>query len=509
MISVFCANLSYCVRAVYQKETFSVIKWKDIVIGDSKIDIGALKGTSFILVDAGEVIDKYLNLFKKIDANDNIDMVNKYIDELKSLSQSEEIPIELEAHYSLCEYRLSEGQKILSAWNRSLNNILDKLNSTEDNNDVYIALQALAQIENPSTYEMFNDKYKISNIHMEQLRNIKSDLKAFVAPRLIPWIKEQRCYSVESMSQYKKHYKRIVALLEELRYFDEARLADSHGEKELQSREDIRDRQELKANCGKFLSEKSVTKFVAYTTLLDWEKQGRNLLLIIIKYKDFLGSEADKLYDKIDTRITEIVAACLKIKTDMDDIWNDIYDLTDIDAIESMIERIDFTCKKGIETSDRDDFLALKKVLEGFIDDTKELSSLKYDRVSFESRLIKLQEKYSDEGIEIDVIHILKAIADEVRNNMDNMEKQWLSAFIVGFLEDFTRPKALEWLDKTINLPKYISDDTVTRYIQTKKAIDKFLSEANIEDVLFYFKKLNNDERVICMKKLAELNNET
>lgn len=504
MLAVFCSNLSYCIRPMIKGVTYSVTKWKDIIIGDSKVDIIALKNTIFMLVDANEVVDRYLRLFKKVESNDDITKVDGYISEFKELLISEEVPTELEAQHKLCEYKLNEGKKILLAWNRNIDDISEKFAIAEENNDVYQVLTAIQMVQDPNAYGMLNDKYKISDVFKEQLRNINTSLKEFVSPRLVPWIKEQRCNSIESMSQYRKHIKRIVMLLESLDYFDEAKIADKHGENELQSHEDIRDRQELKTNCGKFMSEKNVTKFIAYTTLLDWNKQGIVLLESIEKHKYFLGLEAETLKDKIGHRVNEIIIAHQKIKADMDDIWNDIYDLTDLDAVEAMIERIDYICKKGISTSDRDDFVTLYKVLGGFIDDVKELSLLRLDRIVFEERFTELYAKYSDEKLEIDVLNIFDAISNETRNNMDVKEREWIKTFITEFSNNLSRPKVLDWIDKTINLPAYISSDTREKYSQVKHLADKFLSDANIDDVLHHFRKLNNKERAVCIKRLLE-----
>lgn len=505
VISVYCANLSYCIRSLYKKDTYSIIKWKDLIIGDSKVDVPMLKDTRFLLVDAGAVVDSYLRLFKKVDANNDINAVSTYLTELHQLAQSDEIPTELEAQYKLCEYHLSEGAKILSTWNRTIDDILDKYSTAVETSDVYAGLQAISSIGNSSIYSIFNEKYVMPEQAKEDLKSLKSKLKSFIEPRLIPWIKEQRCYSVESMSQYKKHYKRIVALLQELYYFEEANFADKHGENELQNREDIRDRQELKANCGKFMQEKVVTKFIAYTTLLEWEIQGATLLSQIEKHKDFLGSDYMNLINKITSRINEIINAHQKIKTDMNDIWSDVYEMSDIDMIESMVERIDYVCKKGIPTSDRTDFVDLQNVLDGFISDTKNLQSFSLDRKMFEENFIMLSDKYAQEDMEIDVTDILMSIADVAREKMNAKELEWKEMYILSANNNISRQKALEWIEKTISLPSYISSETRAQYLQTKKTIEKVLSDANIDDVLFHFKKLSTSEREACMEKLLKI----
>ena len=191
LISVFCANLSYCIKPVYKKETYSVVKWKDLVVGDNKVEIGMIKETCFILVDAGAVIDNYIRIFNKVENNDNIFIVNDYLEELQQLVRSEEVPLELEAQYKLCEYRLNEGTKILTNWNKKIDDIINKYETAVENADVYLGLQTIKLIENIGISSIFSGNYVMPESAKEQLKDIKNKLKAFAEPKLITWIKSQ------------------------------------------------------------------------------------------------------------------------------------------------------------------------------------------------------------------------------------------------------------------------------------------------------------------------------
>lgn len=505
LISVFCANFSYCIRAISKEKTYSIIRWKDLFIGDNRVDVEIVKATNFILVDSGAVTDSYLRLFKKVENNDNVSLVDEYSKELQQLTQSEEIPKELEAQYKLCEYRLNEGYKILSSWNRLMDDLITKYEMAIEHNDVYKALQAINALNSTSIYRVFTSGYVVSEQTRKQVGNLETKLREFVEPRLIPWIREQKCYSVEQMSQYRKHYKHIVSLLQSLNYYEEAKKAKEHGEAELESRDKIRERQELAKDCNTYISEKRISQYVPYTSLIDWEKQGTELLAKIDKYRNFLGSDYLRFHNNITTRLNEIIDSHQKIKSKMNDIWNDIYELTDIDAVESMIERIDIICKKGIPSSDRNDFIELQKVLEAFIIDTKELKRLCLDREGFKKQYRKLYEKYARDDVEIDVLHILESLYDQANVMMNTKEDEWINKYIISISEDISRAKALEWIDKTINLPLYLSDETKLKHSQTKKIVSRILSDANIGDVIFHFRKLNRQEQVECIEKLISI----
>lgn len=505
MVAVFCANLSYCLRLQYKDITYSVSKWKDNVVKDNKVDLVAFQKTMIKLVDAGKIVDSYLRLFTQINDNEDITRVDFFSKELKQLAASEEIPTELEAQYRLCEFKLQEGQKILTLWNRNIDAIMDKVVGAEVHEDVYQALLALQLVDSASTYSMFTGGYKMSEDHSKEIKQIMSRVRDYIEKNIFLWIKKQKCQSVEAMTQYEKHIKRIELLLKNLGYFDEAKAVNAQGEKELDSRAEIQARQELKAKCQKFILEKVVNQFVAYTTLFDWEKQGNLLLEQIEKFRTFLGEEAETLNTRISQRVNEVVMLHQKTKRDMDDIWNDIYELVDIDSVESMIERIDHVCKKGIATADRDDFIALKVVLTGFLDDIKELQSLKDQRKACEIQFSVLMDKYTNENLEVDVSNILGAIGQSLYKNMDLKDKRWEEKYIASYSSKYTRKNILQWIDETTLLPGFLSEATLEKYRVTKRSADKSLSEANIEDVVFHFIKLNNVEREECLTRLTVL----
>jgi hypothetical protein len=65
-----------------------------------------------------------------------------------------------------------------------------------------------------------------------------------------------------------------------------------------------------------------------------------------------------------------------------------------------------------------------------------------------------------------------------------------------------SRTEALKWIEATRLLPKYLSEETIEQYEKTKKVVERLLSDANIEDVVFHFRKLNVEERKKCINIL-------
>ena len=57
-------------------------------------------------------------------------------------------------------------------------------------------------------------------------------------------------------------------------------------------------------------------------------------------------------------------------------------------------------------------------------------------------------------------------------------------------------------------LPEYLSEDTIAKAKKLDQEADELISESKIEDVIFYFDKLDAAEKEECIRKLqSRLNN--
>ena len=56
-------------------------------------------------------------------------------------------------------------------------------------------------------------------------------------------------------------------------------------------------------------------------------------------------------------------------------------------------------------------------------------------------------------------------------------------------------------------MPEFLSDDTLAEVEKMNKEADELISEGKIEDVLFYFEKLDAKEKEECFQKIKEIIN--
>lgn len=72
-------------------------------------------------------------------------------------------------------------------------------------------------------------------------------------------------------------------------------------------------------------------------------------------------------------------------------------------------------------------------------------------------------------------------------------------------LGDGSRKVIYEWKDRIINLPLYLSKDTIQKVHELDLKADEILSAGRIEDVIICFEKLTIVEKKKCLEMLQEL----
>ena len=132
---------------------------------------------------------------------------------------------------------------------------------------------------------------------------------------------------------------------------------------------------------------------------------------------------------------------------------------------------------------------------------------LQDDREQFRRTYEDLKRLYENAQLEFDVLPILDGVADGITQSMNRKERVWREQYLQAPQEN--RSSLLMWIDRTSVLPSYLSEETRAEYLRKKERVEEKLSEAKIEDAIFYFKRLNRNERAVCLEKLSLICSET
>lgn len=504
MISVICANLNYCLRVKYANELIGVNNWKElVVIKDKKIDINIVKSSSLVLVDTGIIIGKYIKIFEKIESNKKLSEIINFASELERQIKVDELPEELETRYKLTQKILDDGKRAKQDWASAIGFVNEKFYTAEEEKNIYNALEALKALEEIPIKKIFSHNgFEFTDEYQKELRNNRDSIVTFIDENIQEWISSMHCKNIESITKFGTHVKKIQTMLEELGFFEYAKLVKLQGEKELSNTKEIKSRQELREDYQKFYESSKINKFTRYVNICELIKIGKELQERVEKYKLSLGKDAVMISNNLEIRLSELMKVEKKIKQDMLDIWDDLFDIISVEDIEDIIERIHIVLQKGIPTIDQEGFVELQQNLQFLLKDINLIKEKDFSRQEFINQSLEIKEKYLNSEFDFEVLPILEEVITKISNSLDEKENKWKEKNLS--LGDKSRESIHKWKEKIKFLPEYLSDETKQKINILNKEADELISNSKIEDVLFYFDKLNVNEKKTCIDKMKQ-----
>ena len=109
-------------------------------------------------------------------------------------------------------------------------------------------------------------------------------------------------------------------------------------------------------------------------------------------------------------------------------------------------------------------------------------------------------KKYENSEFDFEVLPILEKVVSDIQNELDEKEKKWIANVLT--LGNRSRKDVHLWKEKSKYLPGYLSDNTIVNIKELDQEADELISEGKIEDVIFYFDKLDDQEKQECVLKL-------
>lgn len=219
------------------------------------------------------------------------------------------------------------------------------------------------------------------------------------------------------------------------------------------------------------------------------------------KFEKSLGNDAKRLHTQLDEWTFKLNQAKQQMQTDMMNIWDDLASAETFEDIEAVIMRINTVLAYHIAEKDVQDFKDLKTTLDAFAADMDVLKAAASDRKQLAFAIEKLRQKYSKAEIDFDVFAVLEDEIRIVTEEINTKDATWRSHYLT--LGDKSRETIHMWRENTRVLPAYLTDETVSAVEDLRTEADSLISKAMIDDVVFYFRKLNSEERIKCLKLLT------
>lgn len=502
MIAVICANLSYCLR-IKHGEIKNINIWKDEVItnNDKKIDLKVIRESTIVYVDAGAVIGKFSRFFELVKNNKKITEVASLERRLDEMISVDEVPEELEQAYLLARKTIDSGKKARNQWSKATGEIEQKFEDAQERNELYNALVALELIRDLPFNEIFDDNgYTIDDELKEYLKALRIQITRFVDDTIDKHIAGMNCDSVERLITFRNHQTKIQTKLEGLGFTEYANRVKIRKDKELDNIEEIKSRQELREDYQKYIEESVMDKYTTYVVICSMIKSGKELQERVLKYRATLGKDGAIIQETLDKRVKTLEAARDKINQDISDIWDDLYEVKNSDDVQDLLDRIALVLQKGISQADQEGLAELQGNLQEFLEDINKIKASTYSRKIFVSTSKDMKNKYAESDFDFEVLPIIEEVIGDIAKSLDEKEAEWKSQHLS--LGTKSREEIHRWKQKTQFLPEYLSDSTVKDVERLNVEADEIISEGKIEDVLFYFEKLDEQEKKECLEKI-------
>lgn len=505
MIAVVSANLSYCLRFNYKGELKNINAWKDlVVIKDKKIDVDVIKNSTFVVVDSGAVAEKFKRIFYQIQNNKLLSNVTSLAENLERMRNAEEIPDEINSEYFLAKNIVDKGLNALKNWNDEIKKINTQLDLAVNNSDFYSFLSTMQKLNSIPTKTYFEDNgFEFDDESKNCLLDLKKTISSFIDDGIDKYISNMYCKSVEGVNTFKNHNSKIQTLLEQFGFKAYAKRVAIQREKELENIGEIRSRQELKSDIDKFLNKTIMKNHTSLIEIKDWVKEANDLQIRIEKYKQTLGSDANTIADKLNNRKKDLEQAIYKIEEEISSIWDKLEEIKDITDIATILDRISKTLCNHISPEDEEDLTEIQENLTELAKDVEKLNSTSKSRKDFETVSQEFKDKYKDSDFSFEVNEIIEELINTISKELDENETKWKKANLT--LGDKSRKSIHKWKENIDNLPDYLSSKTLTAIKKLDKEAEIIIKDGKIEDVLFYFKKLDKKEQDECLEKLKAL----
>ena len=238
-----------------------------------------------------------------------------------------------------------------------------------------------------------------------------------------------------------------------------------------------------------------------YNDVCEMIAKNQDLLERLAKFEKSLGNDAKRLRTQLDEWIVKLNQAKQQMQADMMNIWDDLANAETFEDIESVIMCINAVLDYHIAEKDIQDFKDLKTTLDAFASDMSVLKAATSNRKQLVFVIETLRQKYSKAEIDFDVLAVLEDEVRIVTGEINTKDATWRSHYLT--LGDKSRETIHTWRENTRVLPAYLTDETVLAVENLRTEADNLISKAMIDDVLFYFKKLNSEERIRCLNLLT------
>lgn len=501
LVAVYLASRREETKTQLENQRIRLEDWSTKVYVDKNINLKAMFETKVVQVKPEESANKYLNLYKKVVQNSDVNVAKDLYNQFYELKLEEDIPVELEDKVTNMEILLKEGNKLYDESVKLFGTLKQKLSETKHKTDDLRGIfEILATTKTIKSAINNSDKYTYNEAQLIEARIIEDSVHKYFEDTFPKFLSTLKCQSRGQASAFEKWCRKLIESMNQYGYIEEGKMLITKVERILDNLDPIQDK------VNEFVAKSTPKPTLGYSTLIQIKENGEKILPFILRSK---LNERDKIScEKQVNQILEQTKTALKILTDeVMEIYDAIYDIQTLTDCQNFFMKVKVTLAKDIKENDREGIEEVANHLQNFLNDVLVIKTKKDNRFEVEQEFQLLKDRWIEVESEVDFIQIIENYEKEIQELLNLKEQEWLKQFIVdnSVLKIWSAQQCATWLQKVKNIPNYITDETLQVLSEMKQLVQIRMKELNIEAVILLFEDLSVEEKVEAMEKMRKL----
>ncbi|WP_113671252.1 hypothetical protein [Vallitalea guaymasensis] len=489
-----------------------VIKYSDWGIKyflDKSVDIALLNKSYIIKVNIEGYLKKYQILCNEIENESNLSRLEELLSKLEDLEQENDIPEELIEKVQACHMRLEVGIDTLKKLRSKICHIKGEFNrGTDSDIDYKFLLHAMVMCK-----ELIKDENKNKghfDISVEELDVIEEMLikgNEIVEEHYLEYLMKQKCRAVSQVGPYRKWLERIAENLKSLGYPKLETETLMHMEKTTSNMENIRRVQEAVNKCETYLKITKPTKYSTQDELINWMKNGKNLLELINKNQALDKRDKERFITGLNNTLEQIKSFLNDITAKITKVYDDAFEIKSLDNAEQVRTLIEELLEKGIRNEEKEYIEAIGRIIGSCINEVRDVRK-NLELAYRESRVMELIEKYQELNDDVDLIPMLNSYINEINDEIFKENKYWIEKMkleTLNSIEEWDAQQCQSFLTRTNKIPDFISEKNIIKVNKCRNMVNNRIKVLKIDSVVELFKVLDEGEKQDCINILKEL----
>jgi hypothetical protein len=510
MLAVVAGNLFRHLEFKYSDKTYEPDVWCSVTVGDKKPDFDKILSTSINLVDVNAAVEAYEELVGEIEENTSIDNVETLSEKMVSVGEIYAEPESIKVRINNARSKLESGRRLKAEWGKALAIPRQLMDSAEQLTNFQSAVKALKAYETIAPEKIFPKDigYRADETILAEYRNLGKRIEQYIDGHFHTYIRSLHCRSVDKMEEFKSSSMEISDILKNSQkadFYDYGKEINKVVNNELRDVEAIREKGELTAAADEMLQQTD-DRTTSYERLVLDEKRASEILKRMSKYLQTMGFDWTNTYNMISEKAKTISKLRKRMEENIQDVDESVRNIGNTEDIRNAIDDINGVLQMGIKPDDsirlQNEKNGMQELLEQ-LDEYRVLCRSRQDAKQGEENLV---EQYKgDERFNFHTNVVIEDTYNDIIKKFDREEQDWKDRNL--HFPDDSRRAVLEWREKNKTLPEYLSEETINEVKKMYLRSEEIISKGKIEDVYYYFQKLNPDEQKKCIEGLTMILN--